>query len=90
MKSERKVDEYTCDNPACGRVILHDPEHDDPMPWGYHGTVMLHDESGGRGGEWFACRKNCVRGAVLTLAGQNDLIKGDGESAQESVASADT
>jgi len=72
MKTEIKVDQYTCDNPACGRVVLHDPEYDEAVPWGYHGTASLINERGGIGGEWFACKKGCVRGAVLAVAGGPD------------------
>jgi len=69
MKTERKVESYTCDNPACARRVLHDPEIQAILPDGYHGTVLhyLDDEPlVGRDEpvEWFACRARCIRPAV--------------------------
>lgn len=70
MKTERKVDEWRCDNPACEKTILHDPETS-AKPNGYHGTVDL--VVGGKsvvGGPWFAHTVKCVSGAVAAASSQ--------------------
>jgi len=53
---------FECD--GCGRTFLVDIEVGGP-PHGYHGEVSMVDESGGWGGEWFACQRGCIKRAVL-------------------------
>jgi len=89
MKTERKVDEYTCDNPSCRRVVLHDPESGEPLPEGYHGRAQVVAAWGGTGDEWFACRKSCVRGAVLAVLDQEDTDEQTQQSIRRGVAQAE-
>lgn len=64
---EHKVHRYTCDNPACDKVVLHDPD-DSPRPDGFFGNAEV--VQGGRsvqGGPFFAHSRKCVTGAVAAM-----------------------
>jgi hypothetical protein len=67
MKTERILQLYACDNPTCSTVVRHDPDVDNPLPDGFHGTAVearSDEDYESNQVEWFACRKTCIRGAV--------------------------
>lgn len=56
------ADEYKCNNPACGTIVL--ATKDEP-PEGYGGRVVGIIEGGGNSAEWWACERECIEPAVL-------------------------
>jgi hypothetical protein len=61
---EIKAVKFTCD--ACGSTTL--VNDGDPRPPGYHGTVSLEGGDGkAQGGSFFACKKGCIRQAILNV-----------------------
>lgn len=62
------VDEYRCNNPACGAIVL--ATKDDPAE-GYGGRVNGVTESGGRSADWWACSPKCIEPAVLAALSED-------------------
>ena len=83
MKTSKSLDVYTCDNPACAKVVRHDPEADGlERPDGYHGTVILVLAPASLEREFFACKLPCLRAAQIAV-----LNGGVDEKIAEGVAS---
>lgn len=70
MKETRTVEVYICD--ACGREVQSDNSFEGEPAWGYHGQVMEIGSFGGNGGEFFACRKSCIKTAVVNAIWKDD------------------
>ena len=65
--TEHKVEKYTCDNAACGKAILHDPD-ESPRPDGYFGNAeVVQNGRSVQGGTWFAHGRKCVSGAIAAM-----------------------
>lgn len=69
-KREIKVHEYTCD--GCGKVVLQ--RHSDEI-MGVSGNVVEISEYGSHGGEWYACKRACVRNAIFNVLDGHDNIE---------------
>lgn len=59
------VTRAVCD--GCGRAVIGTEPGE--MPPGIHGTVFEIDDAGGRGGDFFACKRRCIPAAVSALCG---------------------
>lgn len=59
---EVKVTVYRCDARNC--TVVHYSEIGE-LPYGFHGTVIEVDSSGGDGASWYACKREHIRSAVL-------------------------
>lgn len=73
MSSEEiKAVKFTCG--GCGGTAI---VEQGIRPEGYHGRMELATVKGETGGEVFACRKACIRAAVLNATGGNgsDLVE---------------
>lgn len=56
------AEEYKCNNPACGTIVL--ATKNEP-PNGFGGRVVGIDAGGGGSAEWWACGEDCIKAAVL-------------------------
>lgn len=54
------AEQYVCNN--CSKVVL--ALKDEP-PEGFGGTVYAISGTGGRNAQWWACRQECIEGAIL-------------------------
>lgn len=84
MASEEiKAVKYTCG--GCGATAI---VEQGARPEGYHGRIELATIKGETGGEVFACRKACIRAAVLNVTGGNgaDLPEEDEKSERGGLA----
>lgn len=67
MPSEEiKAVKFTCG--GCGATAI---VEQGARPEGYHGRIELATIKGETGGEVYACRKACIRAAVLNATGGN-------------------
>jgi hypothetical protein len=73
-------EEITADKFTCGGCNATAIVEKGTRPEGYHGKVELATVKGETGGEWFACRKSCIRAAVLKVTGDG---KGPNEPEDE-------
>lgn len=73
-------EEITADKFTCGGCKATAIVEKGTRPEGYHGRVELATVKGETGGEWFACRKTCIRPAVLAVTGDG---KGPNEPEDE-------
>lgn len=67
MKQPVNLIEYHCD--SCGTVVYSDQEGN-PVR-GYYGTANYVETTGSIGADWYACRRACVRAAVLGCLDEN-------------------
>jgi hypothetical protein len=61
---EIKAVKFTCG--GCGATAI---VEEGARPEGYHGRIELATIKGETGGEVYACRKACIRAAVLNATG---------------------
>lgn len=72
MKKAVSATMYRCD--GCGKEQVLDDEDIEinGPPMGYHGSVGWIHSSGGDKGDWFACKKSCIRDAVVNACERDD------------------
>jgi hypothetical protein len=64
---EVKVNQWVCD--GCGKTFHGEPGLNF---LGIQGNVNEHGPTGGWGGEWFACKRACIRKAIITVLDKVD------------------
>lgn len=75
--------QWTCDG-GCGLTKLV-PEGG--VPEGYHGTVtLLSNKIGDTKGEFWACKKGCIRPAILSVTGESEETEPETPNAESAVA----
>ena len=64
---EIKVEQWVCD--GCGKTFHGEPGLDF---FGLTGTVGEYATWGGNGGDWFACKRACIKKAITTVLDKDD------------------